>query len=406
MVSPPERLSKGNHGKRIGLAAILLLSLLAACTDKPTPTPEPPPALTLGAAAFNDLPGWTADDHAAALPALARSCTRLTARPDTQAVGPDRLAGTVADWKPICAVAAAVPPGNRGAARAFFERHFRPWRAANNGKPEGLFTGYYEPLLEGSRTPGGRFAVPLMKRPPDLVEVDLGAFREALKGQRTAGRVEGGRLRPYPTRAEIEDGALAGKGLELLWVSDPIDAFVLHIQGSGRVRLPDGTTVRVGYAGQNGHAYVALGRLLIDRGQMAREDVTMPAIRAWLAARPADGRALMRENPSYVFFRELQGDGPLGAEGTALTAGRSLAVDPSFLAYGVPVWLDAEDPLDPAARVRRLMVAQDTGGAIRGPVRGDVFWGFGPEAAERAGRMKSKGGYWLLLPAGVTPKMG
>ncbi|MGE0726237.1 MAG: murein transglycosylase A [Alphaproteobacteria bacterium] len=368
--------------------------------------PEPPPALTLAPANHADLPGWTADDLSAALPALARSCARIAARPDAQPVGPDGLAGTAADWKPACAAAAAVPAGDRAAARAVLERHFRPWRAGNNGKVEGLFTGYYEPLLEGSRGRGERYATPLLKRPPDLVEVDLGSFRDGLKGQRIAGRVEGGRLRPYPSRAEIEDGALAGRGLELFWVTDPIDAFVLQIQGSGRIRLPDGATVRVGYAGQNGHAYVAIGRLLIDRGEMAREAVTMPAIREWLAARPEAGRALMRENPSYVFFRELQGEGPLGAEGTALTAGRSLAVDPKFLGYGIPLWLDVEDPLDPALRVRRLMVAQDTGGAIRGPVRGDVFWGFGPEAAERAGRMKSRGGYWLLLPAGVTPKTG
>lgn len=394
------------------LVAAAAIGLLSACgstgegpvSPAPAPTPEaPPPELRLTAARFAELPGWTTDDQSASLPAFRRSCERMAKQDPARPVGPSGLAGRVADWRPVCAAAATVRPGDAAGARRFFEARFRPWRAADRDDAEGLFTGYYEPLLAGSHVPGGRYAVPLLRRPGDLVEVDLGQFRPALKGQRIAGRVEGGRLRPYPDRRQIEDGALKGRGLELLWVDDAVDAFFLQIQGSGRVRLADGSTVRVGYAGQNGHAYVPIGRLLADRGQIPREQVSMPSIRAWLAAHPAEGRRLMDENPSYVFFRELKGEGPIGAQGVPLTPGRSLAVDPSFVPYGLPVWLDAQDPLDRGARVRRLMVAQDTGGAIRGPVRGDVFWGFGPEAAERAGRMKSPGGYWLLLPKDVRP---
>ncbi len=233
--------------------------------------------------------------------------------------------------------------------------------------------------------------------------MDLGDFRENLRGERIAGRVVDGRLKPMEDRAAISSGALRGRNLELVWVDDPVDAFFLHIQGSGRVVMDDGSVKRVGFDGQNGHPYVAVGRELIARGAMAREQVSMQSIRAWLKANPGEAQALMNANPSYVFFRPLGGEGPEGAQGVVLTPGRSLAVDRNFVPYGVPVWLDAEDPLDPAARVSRLMVAQDTGGAIRGPVRGDVFWGHGADAEERAGRMRSRGTYWLLLPRTVAP---
>jgi membrane-bound lytic murein transglycosylase A len=205
-------------------------------------------------------------------------------------------------------------------------------------------------------------------------------------------------LKPYETRQEIDAGRLSGRDLELLWVDDPLDAFFLHIQGSGRVRLADGETVRVGYAGQNGQPYVAIGRLLAERGALRRDEVSLQSIRDWLAAHPAEAAEVLAANPSYVFFRLLEGDGPIGAHGVALTPGRSLAVDPSFVPLGVPVWLDTTDPLDERRPLRRLMMAQDTGGAIRGAIRGDVFWGAGEEAKARAGRMRSRGRYYLLLP--------
>jgi membrane-bound lytic murein transglycosylase A len=386
-------------------------AMLAACAASPplapvsqTPLPalaEPAPRLVLQPASYADLPGWNADRLDEALPALARSCARISRLPDTQTVGPDALGGQIADWRAACA---DLPRVAAGAARAFFERHFRPFTLANNQTREGLYTGYYEPELNGSLTRTPRYSVPLYGRPDDLVTIDLGSFREELRGQRLAGRVENGTLRPYAPRADIVEGALGARARPVMWVDNADDAFFLEVQGSGRVRLEDGRVVRVGFAAQNGHAYVPIGRVLIERGVLTRETVSMQSIRAWLAANPAQAAALRNANPSYVFFRVVDGDGPLGSEGVALTPGRSLAVDRTFLPMGVPIFLDADDPLDAAKRVRRLLMAQDTGGAIRGPVRGDVFWGAGALAAEQAGRMRSTGRAWILLPVSVAER--
>jgi membrane-bound lytic murein transglycosylase A len=344
-----------------------------------------------------DLRGWPQDEAAAALAAFQRSCAVLAKAADATPLG---IAGTAADWRAPCEAAAALAGADDAAARQYFETWFAPWLAGNNGKPEGLFTGYYEPELSGARQPDATFATPLLRRPPDLVMVELGLFRPAWRGERIAGRAVDGRLKPYESRRDIESGALDRYRLGFLWVDDAVDAFFLQIQGSGRIRLPDGALVRVGYDGQNGQPYVPIGRLLMERGELAKEDVSMQSIRAWIKAHPEAGKALMAENPSYVFFREVKGDGPVGAEGAVLTPGRSLAVDRSFLPLGVPVFLDAGDGL------RRLMVAQDTGGAIRGPVRGDVFWGAGAEAAARAGTLKARGTYYVLLPKTVARPAG
>ena len=246
-----------------------------------------------------------------------------------------------------------------------------PFLAGNNGEHDGLFTGYFEITLNGSRKRGGPYQTPLYRRPPEPNR---------------------------HTRAEIEDGALAGKGLELVWVDDPVDAFFLEIQGSGRVNLPDGTIMRVGYDGQNGKPYVPVGRLLIERGELPRDKVTMAAIRRWMGENPKKGAALRRENPSYVFFREISGEGPIGAQQVPLIAGRSLAVDRAFIPLGMPIWIDVQQRFAPHDTIRRLVVAQDTGGAIKGPVRGDLFWGHGKEAASGAGAMNARGRYYLLLP--------
>lgn len=391
------------YGFRVAgsVAGWSLLALLAACSPPPEP-PPPPDRLTVEPVTFAALPGWSNDRLAEAIPAFARSCQKLKALPPDRALGSDGLAGTAADWQPPCAAVAAVAADDETAARAFFETWFVPVAAGNNGKRQGLFTGYYEAELRGSRAPTDRFGVPLYSRPADLVMVDLGEFSDKFKGERTAGRVVDGRLRPFEDRTRIEAGALRGRGLEMVWVDNAIDAFFLHIQGSGRVVLPDGSILRVGYAGQNGHRYVPIGRELIERGVLTKDNVSMQAIRAWLEANPDQAAEVMNKNPSYVFFKELNGEGPLGAQGVALTPGRSLAVDRSFVPYGVPVWLDAEDPLGADARLRRLMIAQDTGGAIRGPVRGDFFWGYGADAEKRAGAMKSAGTYFLLLPRTVV----
>ena len=385
------------------LAAVAIL--MQGCA--PGPEKAEPDRIVLRPVSFHDLPGWEADDQSAALQALQRSCTALEERSDDEPLDIAALGGRVGDWRAICTAAAGLAGADR--ARKFFESHFTPYEARNGAEAAGLFTGYFEPELRGATKAGGRYGVPLYGRPQDLVTVDLGLFQPALAGERVAGRVADGALEPYATRAEIDGGALAAQGLELVWVDDPVDAFFLHIQGSGRIAFEDGTTRRLAYAATNGHNYFAIGRRLVDLGVLSREDATMPAIRDWLAANPKRASDVMHENASYVFFRWLEEgqatEGPVGAQGVALTAGRSLAVDRRFVPMTVPIWLEcaAPDP-DPAKEdrpIRRLMVAQDTGSAIRGPVRGDVFWGTGTEAGAVAGRMKHEGRYWLLLPRGL-----
>ena len=382
------------------LAAIVIF--MQGCA--PEPEDAEPDRLVLRAVSFHDLPGWEADDHSVALQALQRSCAALEAHADDEPLDIAPLGGRVGDWRGVCAGAAGLKDTDQ--ARALFEARFTPYEARNNAQAQGLFTGYFEPELRGAVRRGGRYDVPLYRRPQDLVSVDLGLFRTELAGERIAGRVARGALEPYATRAEIDDGVLAEQGLELAWVDDPVDAFFLHIQGSGRIAFEDGTARRVAYDGTNGHNYFAIGRRLVDLGALSREEVSMPAIRAWLQANPERAPEVMHENASYVFFRWLGegpgADGPVGAQGVALTAGRSLAVDRRFVPLTLPIWLEssAPDP-DPAKGdrpLRRLMVAQDTGGAIRGPVRGDVYWGTGDEAGAVAGRMKHGGRYWLLLP--------
>ncbi|MFY9824631.1 MAG: MltA domain-containing protein [Thermoanaerobaculia bacterium] len=352
--------------------------------------------LVLKPAAFEDLPGWGEDALEEAVPVFLQSCPSLTA--STAIPG---------DWQAACAAAARVPRGDRAAARRFFETSFRPWSARNHRIPVGLFTGYYEAFLQGCRTRHGKFTVPIYARPPELVMVDLGRFRDSLKGQRIAGLEVKGELLPYPDRKAIDAGALAGRKLEIAWVSDPVGAFFLEVQGSGRIRLEDGRELRVGYAAQNGHPYTAIGRELIARHALTAKEVSLQTIRSWLEAHPDQAREVMERNASYVFFQTTHGDAPLGAQGTPLTAGRSLAVDLAFHSLGTPVWLVSNSPSpkpgEPDRKLRRLLVAQDTGGAIRGPIRGDVFWGFGPDAEAIAGRMKNRGKMWLLLPKGRTP---
>ena len=378
--------------------ALALIAALAACA--PTKPPAPPPdRLVLMPASFDDLAGWTSDGLGEALAAFKISCTRRLGFADNAPVGPQGMAGTVADWRPPCAAALSIDERDDAGARGFFEDWFRPYRCANNGATEGLFTGYYEPELRGSRVRGGGFETPLMKRPPDLVAVELGDFRADWRGERIAGRVVDGRLKPYETRAQIEAGALDRLNLGFLWVDDPVAAFFLQVQGSGRIDLPDGSQVRVSFDGQNGWPYVAIGRVMIEHGLIDRESATMPGIRAWLAAHPTETKDILDANPSYVFFRELAGDGPIGSEGVVLTPGRSLAVDTKFLPLGAPFWLDASAD---DGRIERLLIAQDTGGAIRGPVRGDVFWGHGLDAEQRAGTLRARGSYFLLLPKTVA----
>ena len=396
-------------GLTVWAAVLSLFVLIAACAPLsiPQPSPEPPRAdrLHLAAASFADLPGWQGDRQGDALRAFLRSCDKLLRRKSAAALD-GAIPGTAGAWHGVCEAAGAHGVQDHQAARHFFEDWFRPYAVLNNSRDSGLFTGYFEPELQGALTSGNGYDIALYRRPADLVTVSLGRFRDAFAGERIAGRVVNGALQPYPTRAEIDGGALAGRSLELVWVDNAVDAFFLHIQGSGRVRLEGGDARRIAYAASNGQPYLAIGRSLVERGALVREEVTMQSIRAWLEANPGAAPAVMRENNSYVFFRWLGGKsaelGPEGAQGVPLVAGRSLAVDRKYLPLGAPLWLDASapdaDPSKPDRTLRRLMVSQDTGGAIRGPVRGDVFWGTGREAGEIAGRMKHQGRYWLLLP--------
>jgi membrane-bound lytic murein transglycosylase A len=380
---------------------LFLAALTAAGTWlllRPAPPAAPEePALVLEPVPYTRLKGWDVDDQSGAMAAFLRSCASLLKQPADKPMDGDGFAGTVGDWQPDCQAAAAVRPGDPIAARRFFEDRFTPFAVLAGGDPQGLFTGYYAPIVEGSRSRDDRHTVPLYKVPPELVMVDLGLFRPGLKGERIAGKLEGNRLVPFASRAEIVGGALAGRGLEIMWLKDPVDAFFLQIQGSGLVRLPDGGLVRLGYAAQNGHPYTAVGRILIQRGDVPREEMSMQRIRAWIAANPAKGAALMDENASYVFFEEQQADGAVGALGVPLTGGRSLAVDRKHLPLGAPVWLEARGE-DGARHLSRLVVAQDTGGAIRGIVRGDFYWGEGDKAEAAAGAMKDTGRYYVLLP--------
>ena len=369
--------------------------LLAACVSEPAPTTtEDAPDISLEPATYAALPGWTADDQGGALVAFQISCARLQTLPPDRQMAALPAAGTVADWLTPCRAAQGLQPAE---ARGFFETWFRPWSVWDGGTDEGLFTGYYEPLLRGSSTPGGAYIYPLYAKPGDMITIDLGDFVEDLAGRKITGQVQDGMFVPYHDRAAIDDGVLAERDLEIVWVDDPVGVFFLHIQGSGRVQLDDGGELRVGYAGQNGHAYFAIGRELVARGALTQDEVSLQTIRDWLRAHPAEAPDVMGMNASYVFFHLREGPGPIGSQGVPLTPERSLAVDRDFVAMGLPVWLDTTLP--DGMPYRRLMVAQDTGGAIDGPVRGDVFFGAGPRAEDLAGHMKQQGRIWILLPS-------
>jgi membrane-bound lytic murein transglycosylase A len=354
---------------------------------------------------YEALPGWERDDMAAALPALRRSCARLAGRPDDRAMGPNGYAGTVGEWAEPCQAIRALPAdAAHTQVRETLRAHFAPFAVAGPDGREGLFTGYYEATLDAARRRGGPYQHPIYAPPDDLVRVNLGKFRDNLEGTRIVGRLEGGRLVPYHDRAAIADGALDGRAEVLLWADDPVDVFFLHVQGSGVARLPDGTRQRIGYAASNGREFYAIGRALIQSGALDGQDVSMQAIRDWLRANPDRAEELMHRNGRYIFFREIEGAGPIGALGVPLTPERSLAIDPGKLPLGAPVWLDTTYPAtdDP---LRRLMVAQDTGSAIKGAVRGDFFWGHGEPALAQAGRMKQPGRYWVLLPRTVVDRL-
>jgi membrane-bound lytic murein transglycosylase A len=364
-------------------------------TTTPTASFEP--------VAFADLPGWDTDDHLAAFKAFRASCPRLkaAARAGNRAGAIDIPTALLA----ACDAAAALPePVTRAAARAFFESTFVPHRVVHAAK-EGLLTGYYEPVLEGSRTKDEKFATPIYRRPPDLVNLVHEAERGAKANQLTHARKTATGTEPYSTRSEIEAGALKDQNLELLYLADPVDTFFMHIQGSGRIRLTDGSTVRVHYDGKNGHPYTSIGRYLIDTGMLAADKITMGALGRWLRADPERGRHVMHQNASFVFFRELKSEeaqGPLGVLSIPLVAGRSLAVDAGTHAIGTPVYVSSPALTHASSKKKdgfhRLMIAHDVGSAIRGPERGDIYFGSGDKAGKLAGITKHPGRFFVLLP--------
>ncbi len=397
------------------ILSIFLVLIVTACASSPLEpqTPEVPdealkeevkPELGLTQSSFDTLLGWNQDNLKTAAFAFEKSCMRILKGNPDKKMGALEQAGTYADWRGVCAKFVNAKTWSSDTFRAFIEENFTPYLASANtsgtSEAQGLFTGYYEASLRGSKTRSEQYNIPLYARPDDLVMVQLGEFRDELKGQRIAGRLTDGNLKPYESREEIVDGNWPHNDKVLVWVDDAVDAFFVQIQGSGVVQLEEGGVMRIGYAGQNGHPYYAIGRELIAREHLTKENVSMQSIRAWLAANPDQADEVMNTNKSYVFFRSLD-EGPIGGEGVVLTAGRSLAVDRSLWAYGMPFWVELQNPAAGVTVERRLMIAQDTGGAIRGPVRGDVFWGYGEKAEAIAGQMKAKGRYWVLLPKGL-----
>lgn len=387
--------------KYASLLATLTAVVLAACTTAPPQQPAKPPVVPapqkpaelFRPSSFSAVPGWQQDDLREAWPAFLNSCSVLVKKPD---------------WKEPCSVARDVDGTNAAAVRMFFEAFFVPSQVTNpDGTDVGLVTGYYEPLLHGARKRGGPYQTPLYRVPDDLLTIDLASVYPELKNLRLRGRLVGNKVVPYPTRGEmLHSNALAGK--ELVWVDDPIEAFFLQVQGSGRVQLADSKeTIRIAYVDQNGHPYKSIGRYLVDKGEMTLEQASAQSIKAWYVSHPDRRDELLNANPSYVFFKEEKiadpSKGPKGALGVPLTPQRSIAVDTQFIPLGVPVFLATTQPGSDAP-LQRLVMAQDTGGAIRNPVRADFFWGFGGDAPEKAGRMKQRGSMWVLLPRLAAPQ--
>jgi membrane-bound lytic murein transglycosylase A len=395
----------------ISLAAIFILAACASSAPQPVdrrasdcaaspPCPSCPPVATepgkppekpLQPASWTDLPGWRNDDPLPAFEAFRASCGVLESQ---------------SSWYGSCASARTAEVTSAGAARAWFEAQFQPWVLVNpDGTREGLVTGYYEPLLKGSRTRKPPYLSPLFAPPDDLVVVDLADVYPDLKNMRLRGRLEGRKLVPYYTRAEWaqqEDSRTSGA---LMWIDDPLDLFFMQIQGSGQVLLDNGTRVRVSYADQNGHPFRSAGRWLVEQGEIKLDQASMQGIKAWARSHPKRLQEMLNTNPSLVFFRELpaDGSGPPGALGVPLTPERSIAVDPRIITLGAPVFVATTWPND-SKPLQRLMLAQDTGGAIRGAVRADFYWGSGVEAGTSAGRMKQKGAMWVLMPKTYSPK--
>ena len=358
---------------------------------------------------WTDLDGWAGDDHAAAFAAFLQSCRALNA--DRQPATGPATAKIATALKQVCARGLAAAPLEENAARKFFEHSFRPLRINKLGGTDGFLTGYYEPIIDGSRVPTAEFSAPLYRRPPDLVVSGRRPLGDVFpsKGVTVGRRVGRRETVPYYDRAAIEDGALNGRHLEICWLRSQTDVLFAQIQGSARIKLRDGTILRVNYDSHNGWPYTAVGRVLVARNIMPKSEVTMQRICEWMEANPEQAKDVRRQNKSYVFFRVVRlnaKDEAIGGGGVPLVPGRSIAIDRSFHAYGTPFFITADLPIaddKPVTKFRRLVFAQDTGSAIVGPARADIFFGAGDEAARIAGRIRNPGEFVILLPRALDP---
>ena len=395
---------------RVGAAAAVVI--VAAAIGVATENAQGSVAMsetgaTIVSIAYSALAGWDRDDHGAALGAFQTSCRRMTeVTPKTRALGIDGDALAA-----LCPAALAIDTADSAAARRFFEDSFTPLRFPPNAGT-GFVTGYYEPEVAGSRQRTDRFTVPLYGRPDDLVDLTEANRPDGFDPAYAFARQTAEGLVPYYDRGEIEDGALAGRGLELVFIESPVLAFFIHVQGSARVRLEDGSALRLSYAAKAGHPYTSIARVLCERTGTAPADMTADKLRAWLEANPDDAGELMRQNRSFIFFRLHEGldpkEGPVAAAGVPLTAGRSLAVDRTLHTFGTPIFLEGDLPVAAEGLLvpfNRLMIAQDTGSAIVGPARGDIFWGSGEAAGLTAGLIRHKARFTLLVPNAAAARL-
>ena len=384
---------------------LMVLALLAAFIylfNLPVRPPiSQPNAVVIQTTTFASLPGFNQANLVASFNAFKASCRVFLHSNPQQSVGTELIALKAQDWYPSCHAALALTQVSKRTTRVFFQTWFKPVEFAQGDPLIGLFTGYYLPMLSGSLTQSNDYPVPVYGTPRDLLTLSLRDFDVNLPSRTLVAREKAGHLLPYYSRQAINDGRIASQAPVLVWLKNAVDRLFLEIQGSGRVELTDGNTLFLGYASENGLPYTPIARILIERGVMTKDNASMQGIRAYLEAHPDEMDEVINHNQSMVFFRKIEHTGALGAQGIVLTPGYSLAVDKRWVPLGTPIWLSTTRPDAHDASTHpflRLMIAQDTGGAIRGPVRGDVFWGSGDAATSIAGKMKNNGRYWLLLP--------